>query len=76
MVVGDAVELLLEDLLRRLPFVQVEQLPISRQDFIIDLAEVFVGTFSLRVDVDGPWNPQFDWKHCRVLCGNPSFHDA
>jgi len=75
-VVGDAVELLLKDLLCRLPLVQVEQLPVSRQDFVVDLAEVFVGAFSLRVDVDDPWNSQFDWEHRRVLSGNPSFHDT
>lgn len=75
-VVGDAVELLLEDFLCRLPLVQVEQLPVSRQDFVVDLAEVFVSTFSLRVDVDDPWNSQFDWEHRRVLSRNPSFHDA
>ena len=75
-VVGDAVELLLEELLGRLPLVKVVQLPVSWQDFVVDFAEIFIAAFSLRIDVDDPGNSQFDRKHGGRLSLHPSFHDA
>lgn len=47
MVVGDTVELLLEELLCRLPLIQVVQLPVPWQDLIVDPAEIFIVAFSL-----------------------------
>ena len=74
-VILDGLEFLLECLLRRLPFVKVEDPTVSGKQ-LLDSLEVRLVAFDSRVDVDAPWNFYFDVEHAAFIVLDPCSHHS